>query len=59
MAEQMTNAEIKDEILKRLEFAVRRDIEKDGDDLISAGLRSTADIANYLYPKVAPTGPRL
>lgn len=52
MAEQMTNAEIKAEILKRLEVAVRRDIEKDGSDVISAGLRSTTDVAGYLYPAV-------
>ena len=52
MVEMMATAEIKAEILKRLEFAVGRDIEKDGDDPISAGLRSTTDIASYLYPKV-------
>lgn len=52
MAEQMTNSEIRAEILARLERAVRRDIEKDGTDVISAGLRSTTDIAGYLYPQV-------
>jgi hypothetical protein len=52
MAEQMTNAEIRSEILDRLENAVRRDIDKDGTDVISAGLRSTTDVAGYLYPKV-------
>lgn len=52
MTEQMTNAAIRAEILTRLERAVARDIEKDGTDVISAGLRSTTDIAGYLYPKV-------
>ncbi|TLX16379.1 hypothetical protein [Rhizobium sp. MHM7A] len=52
MTEQMTNSAIRAEILDRLENAVRRDIEKDGTDVISAGLRSTTDIAGYLYPQV-------
>jgi hypothetical protein len=52
MTEQMTNAAIRTEILDRLENAVRRDIEKDGTDVISAGLRSTTDVAGYLYPQV-------
>jgi hypothetical protein len=52
MTIQMTTSEIRTEILKRLETAVRRDIEKDGTDVISAGLRSTVDIAGYLYPKI-------
>jgi len=52
MTEQMTDVEIRAEILTRLENAVRRDIEKDATDVLSAGLRSTTDIAGYLYPKV-------
>lgn len=52
MTAQMTYAEIRAEILARLDHAVRRDIEKDGADVISAGLRSTTRIAGYLYPQV-------
>lgn len=52
MTVQMTTSEIRAKILDRLETAVRRDIEKNGSDVISAGLRSTTDIAGYLYPQV-------
>lgn len=47
-----TKPALRAEILKRLNFAVTRDMEKDGSSFESAGLRSTADVASYFSSSV-------